>query len=124
MKIKYKFSLSQDWWISDNVRFVEHVFERNGLDMSQILDILDDFEIFTSKCEAKKEIVYRLVQNERTLIRYGEGCVDDRTMVFYANLSRHMNNDERNVANNYAVGFDDENWYSLRAEITPTVMEE
>lgn len=124
MKIKYNFSLSQDW-TSDNVRFTERVFERNGLDMSQVLDILDDFEIFTSKCEVnKKEIVYWLVQNERTLIRYGEGCVDNRTMVFYANLNHHMNDDERNVANNYAVGFDDENWYSLRAEITPTVMEE
>ena len=124
MKIKYNFSLSQEWSVGD-IEFAERVFERNDLDMNQVLDILDDFEFFTSTYEAnKKEIVYWLIQNERTLTRYGEGCIDTRTVVLYANLNHNMNDRNREVANKYSVGFDDDNWYKLRAEITLVIVEE
>lgn len=124
MKIKYKFSLSQEW-TSDNIEFTERVFERNDLDMSQVLDILNDFEIFTSKYEVnKREIVYWLLQNERNFALYGEGCVNNRTIVLCANLNHNMNDVDRNVANNYTVGFDDENSYRVQVEITALSPEE
>ena len=126
MKIKYNFSLSQEW-NKDGLTFTEYVCERYNLDMIQLMDIFDDLTLFTSRDKTdNKEIISWLAQNEQIFTRCGKGCVDDRTVVLYANLSyyRYMNDKEREVANKYSVGFDDKNQYTIRAEIMPVITEE
>lgn len=126
MKIKYNFSLSQEW-NKDGLIFTECVCERHNLDMIQLMDIFDDLTLFTSRDKAdNKEIISWLAQNEQVFVRCGKVCVDDRTVVLYANLSyyHYMNDKEREVANKYSVGFDDENQYTIRAKIMPVITEE
>ena len=117
MKIKYNFSLLQEW-NKDGLIFTEYVYERHNLDMIQLMDIFDDLTRFTSRDKAdNKEIVCWLAQNEQTLAQYGEECIDDRTVVLNADLPYSMTDDVRDLANKYGVSSNDKNWYSLRAEI-------
>ena len=104
----------------------ECVCERHNLDMIQLMDIFDDLTLFTSRDKAdNKEIISWLAQNEQVFVRCGKVCIDDRTVVLYANLSyyHYMNDKEREVANKYSVGFDDENQYTIRAKIMPVITE-
>lgn len=124
MKIKYNFSLSQDW-SEGSLDFTERVCERHNLDMFQLLDIFDDLTLFTPIDKTDNEgIVYWLTQNERTLVKCGEGCVDCRTVVLNTNLNYNLTDEARNIANKYGVGFDNENYYELRIEITAYKVEE
>ena len=125
MRIKYDFSLSQDW-SEDGLKFTECVCKRHNLDMIQLLDIFNEFALFTSKnITDEKEIVYWLAQNERTLAVYGEGCIDSRTVVLSTYLDYNVTDDVQELANKkYGVGFDNEHYYELRAEITAYKVEE
>ena len=90
MKIKYNFSLSQDW-SEYGLDFTECVYEHRNLDMFQLLDIFDDFILFTPRDKTDDEgITYWLAQNERTLAKCGEGCVDTRTILLNTNLNYNL----------------------------------
>lgn len=117
MKIKYDFSISQDW-VEDGLTFTKGVCKRRNLDMIQLMDIFDDLDLLTTSNNSNiRQIVYWLAQNERTLTVCGEEHIDGRTAVL-------MTDDARSLANKYGVGFDDENWYELRIEITAYKVEE
>ena len=118
MKIKYNFSLSQEW-SECGLDFTERVCERHNLDMIQLMDILDELTLFTRRDKTDNEgIVCWLAQNERTFIKCDKWCVDNRIVVLKADLNYKLTDEARNIANKYGVGFDNENYYELRAEIT------
>lgn len=124
MKIKYNFSLLQDW-SEGSLIFTECVCERHNLNMIQLMDIFDDLTLFTSRDKSGNEgIVCWLAQNERTFVKCGKVCVDDRTVVLKADLNYNMTDDARSIANKYGIGLDNENYYELRTEITVCKAEE
>ena len=124
MKIKYDFSISQDW-SEDGLTFTECVCKRHNLDMIQLMVIFDDLTLFTSRDKTDdRGIIYWLAQNERTLAVCGEEYIDTRTVMLNAALNCNMSDEVRSLANKYGVGFDNENWYELRIEITAYKVEE
>ena len=124
MKIKYDFSISQDW-VEDGLTLTESVCKRHNLDMIQLMDIFDDLDLLTTSNNSDiRQIVYWLAQNERTLTVCGEEHIDGRTVVLNADLNRNMTDDAQSLANEYGVSFDNESWYELRIEITAYKVEE
>lgn len=115
MKIKYDFSVSQDW-IEGSLKFTQCVCSQGNLDMNQILDNLDDFGMFAAGFDdSKKNIAYWLIQNERNLGKYGE--IDWRTVTMDVDLAYGMLDSYRDVANKYGLALDDGIYYNIRIEI-------